>query len=123
MFADKLRALRKQKGVTQEQLAEAIGVERSSIGKYEGKGKDGKPIMPSDDVKLRIAEYFGVSIDYLLDYDVREATIQAIKNDTPFPEMIKPSDYDFVRNLLDVPREDRQRVLDFAAGLKSSKKE
>ena len=62
MFADRLRQLRKTHGITQEQLATIIGVERSSIGKYEGK----QGTIPSDDVKLRIAEYFHVSIDYLM---------------------------------------------------------
>lgn len=62
MFSERLRKLRKEKGVTQEELAKIIKVERSSIGKYEGKGG----VIPSDDVKQRIADYFDVSIDYLL---------------------------------------------------------
>ena len=64
MFAERLKELRKEHKITQEQLASIIGVERSSIGKYEGKSR----IIPSDDIKRRIADYFGVSIDYLLGY-------------------------------------------------------
>jgi transcriptional regulator with XRE-family HTH domain len=64
MFAERLKALRKQYGYTQEQLASLIGVERSSIGKYEGKSH----IIPSDDIKYKIAELFNVSVDYLLGY-------------------------------------------------------
>lgn len=63
MFSQKLKQLRKKKGITQEQLAKIIGVERSSIGKYEGKGN----IMPSRDVLTTLSNFFGVSIDYLLD--------------------------------------------------------
>lgn len=70
MFAERLKQLRKKYGVTQEQLASVIGVERSSIGKYEGKSR----VIPSDDIKYRIAEFFNVSVDYLLG-----------KTDTPFP--------------------------------------
>lgn len=62
MFAERLKALRKQHNITQEQLASIIGVERSSIGKYEGKSR----IIPSDDVKYKIAQFFGVSVEYLL---------------------------------------------------------
>lgn len=62
MFATRLRMLRKAKNVSQEKLAAEIGVERSSIGKYEGK----QAVMPSDDVKCKIADYFQVSVDYLL---------------------------------------------------------
>ena len=64
MLRDVLKQLRKSKGITQEELAAAVGVERSSIGKYEGKQKE---VLPSYDVLLRIAEYFGVTINYLLD--------------------------------------------------------
>ena len=60
---NKLKELRKSKKITQEELAEIIGVERSSIGKYESPTK---PITPSPDVLLRIANYFRVSTDYLL---------------------------------------------------------
>ena len=63
-FGEKLRLLRKQHNITQEQLAMILGVERSSVGKYEGKSK----VIPSDDIKRRIADYFGVSMDYLLDH-------------------------------------------------------
>ena len=71
MFGERLKLLRKSRGITQEQLAEIIGVERSSIGKYEGKSKT----IPSDDVKAKIADYFNVSTDYLLGRsDVAEPT-------------------------------------------------
>jgi transcriptional regulator with XRE-family HTH domain len=61
-IGDRIKQLRQKKGLTQEQLAVQIGVERSSIGKYEGKSK----VVPSDDVKGRLARFFGVSIDYLI---------------------------------------------------------
>lgn len=58
---DRIRELRKIHGLTQEQLALQIGLERSSIGKYEGKSG----ITPSDEIKIRIADFFHVSLDYL----------------------------------------------------------
>lgn len=73
MFSQRLKQLRKERGITQEQLAAIIGVERSSIGKYEGKSH----IIPSDDVKYKIAEFFGVSVDYLLGYTDVSAPINA----------------------------------------------
>ena len=73
MFGERLRQLRKSRGITQEQLAALIGVERSSIGKYEGKGK----VIPSDDVKFKIAQLFGVSVDYLLGRTDVPVTISA----------------------------------------------
>ena len=66
MFSDRLKELRKKHGLTQEQLASIIGVERSSIGKYEGKSR----IIPSNDVLNALADYFNVSLDYLLDRSI-----------------------------------------------------
>ena len=57
-----LKELRAQHSITQEQLAAAIGVERSSIGKYEGN----QNVIPSVDVLKAIADYFNVTTDYLL---------------------------------------------------------
>lgn len=63
-FSEKLKKLRKEKKITQEKLAAIIGVERSSIGKYESTN-----VMPSIDVLNRIAAFFEVSVDYLLGND------------------------------------------------------
>ena len=62
LLKKRLKELRAEKRVTQEQLAEAVGVERSSIGKYEGN----QNIDPSVEVLNALADYFGVTTDYLL---------------------------------------------------------
>lgn len=64
MFSERLKFLRKQNKVTQEILADKVGVERSSIGKYETSN-----VVPSTEVLIKIAEYFDVSTDYLLGRD------------------------------------------------------
>lgn len=61
IFAEKLKALRSEKKVTQQQLSELLGVGRPTIAGYETKGKQ-----PDFDKLIEIAEYFNVSIDYLL---------------------------------------------------------
>jgi len=58
-----LKELRKKKGLTQEQLAHILAVERSSVGKYESPTS---PITPSSDVLIRMSDFFAVSIDELL---------------------------------------------------------
>lgn len=60
-FSEKLLALRKQKGWTQEELAEALYVSRTAISKWEsGRG------YPSIDSLKAISKLFLVSIDELL---------------------------------------------------------
>lgn len=60
-FNEKLQNLRKQKGLTQEELAEALYVSRTAISKWEsGRG------YPSLDSLKEIAKYFSVTTDELL---------------------------------------------------------
>lgn len=65
MFKDRIKELRKLRHITQAQLANEIGVDVSTIGKWEGKGN----VLPSDGVKEKLAAFFGVSIDYLMCYE------------------------------------------------------
>lgn len=61
---EKLQELRKQKGITQEELAKALYVSRTAISKWEsGRG------YPSIDSLKAIAKFFSVSIDDLLSGD------------------------------------------------------
>ena len=60
-FNEKLQQLRKQKGLTQEELAEKLYVSRAAVSKWEsGRG------YPSIDSLKAIAGYFSVSLDVLL---------------------------------------------------------
>ena len=61
-FGERLRRLRKERNVTQTALAEHIGVVPSAIGKYERLPQ----AYPSVDALIKIADFFNVSIDYLL---------------------------------------------------------
>ena len=60
-FNEKLRDLRKSKGLTQEQLAEAIFVSRTAISKWEsGRG------VPNIESLKALSEFFSISLDSLL---------------------------------------------------------
>ena len=60
-FHEKLQELRKNRGITQEELAEALYVSRTAISKWEsGRG------YPSIDSLKEISNYFSVTIDALL---------------------------------------------------------
>lgn len=63
-FNEKLQELRKQKGMTQEELAEALYVSRTAISKWEsGRG------YPNIDSLKAISRFFSVSLDELLSSD------------------------------------------------------
>lgn len=59
-----LKFLRKKKKLTQESLAEALGISRSKLAGYEA------TITPPLDMMVKIAEYFSVSLDILIKVDL-----------------------------------------------------
>lgn len=60
-IANKITLLRKEKGWSQTELAKLIGSSREIISKYE---KDS--VMPSIEMAKKIADAFGVSLDFLV---------------------------------------------------------
>ncbi len=57
----KIQNLRKQRGMSQEQLAEAVGVSRQAVSKWEAEQS-----IPDIDKIILICDYFGVTTDYIL---------------------------------------------------------
>ena len=60
-FAEKLKSIRKQAGMSQEQLAEKLGVSRQAVTKWETNGG-----IPDIENIMAISALFGISIDELL---------------------------------------------------------
>ena len=60
-FSERIKALRRERGMTQEALGEIIDVRPDSISTYE-RGKN----YPEVRNLIILADYFGVSTDYLL---------------------------------------------------------
>lgn len=59
-FGNKLRLLRKEKGLTQKQLADKLGLAFSTISMYERGDRE-----PDFEILESIADFFNVSMDYL----------------------------------------------------------
>lgn len=67
LFSDNIRALRVRQKVSQEKLAENLGITRGRYVKYE----DGTSEAPYEILK-KIAQHYHISIDLLLSVDVRK---------------------------------------------------
>lgn len=64
MFTDILKKLRKERGLTQAHVADAIGVSPGNVGDWEsGRAKPGYIALAG------LSRFFGVSADYLLELD------------------------------------------------------
>lgn len=60
-FSERLTELRKENNLTQKQLANDLNLSEVGIQNYEGKRRK-----PAYDVLIALADYFDVSIDYLV---------------------------------------------------------
>ena len=61
MKGSRIKLLREEKGLKQEELAQLLSISPSAIGMYERDARE-----PNDEIKLKMSEFFGVSTDYLL---------------------------------------------------------
>ena len=83
IFADKLIELRKRSGMSQEELAEKLGVSRQSVSKWEGAQST-----PDLNRILEISKIFDVTTDYLLKDEIeasKEISEKSISDETEPP--------------------------------------
>lgn len=73
--AEKIQLLRKEKGITQKELADILGLNITAIANYENKNT---PRLPRKEILKRLCEYFGVSQEYILDDTIENKTNENI---------------------------------------------
>lgn len=61
MKGNRIKKLREEKQMKQDELAKILSISPSAIGMYERDERE-----PNDEITLKLAEYFNVSTDYLL---------------------------------------------------------
>lgn len=64
MLNEQIRSLRINMGISQIELAKKLGVTKQSVSNWENDN-----ILPSIEMLIKIATFFGVSTDYLLGLD------------------------------------------------------
>ena len=79
-LAEKIMTLRKQRGWSQEELAQQLSVSRQSVSKWESGAS-----VPDLDKILKMSEIFGVSTDTLLKEEMelneRKTTFEDLQNE------------------------------------------
>ena len=108
LIGSRIKAARKLKGITQEELAEQLHVSVSCISRCET-----GTAMSSVENLLRIAEVLGVGVEYLLyDYMTDHAVMDALTSEitlyvSPMPDSFKEHVLCSVRSLAQlVPHQD-----------------
>lgn len=84
-ISEKISSLRKEKGLSQEALAEALGVSRQSVSKWES-----GDVLPDSDKIIAMSGFFGVTTDYLLkDSEERKSETEKLSQSTaPEPSAV-----------------------------------
>lgn len=81
-LSEHIRSLRKAHGLTQEQLAEALGVTAGAIYKWESRLS-----LPELPMLVQLADFFDTSVDALIGYTIkdnrRDATLCAADGSAP----------------------------------------
>ena len=70
----RLQTLRKERHLTQSDVAKALGISQQSYGRWET-----DKVKPSPDKLTQIATYFGVSTDYLLNSDTDDIDLSEVE--------------------------------------------
>lgn len=60
-LGERIQSLRKMQGVSQDELADKIGVSRQAVSKWENQQS-----IPDIDKVIMLSDYFGVTTDYIL---------------------------------------------------------
>lgn len=71
-LAENIRAVRKQRLLTQEQLAEVLGVTTGAVYKWEAKLSQ-----PELSMLMELADFFDTSVDVLLGYEMKDNRLAA----------------------------------------------
>lgn len=109
MFRIRLKKLRENKNLSQYDLAHDLSISQSAIGNWESGKRE-----PNFSMMQKIANYFNVSVDYLLG-----------REDSPtftIPDTLKDTQIAFTDGLQDLDEEELKQVADFVDYLKSRKK-
>lgn len=109
MIGERLTDLRNDKGLKQRELAEILHVTNHNISAYERDKNE-----PPDSVKIAMARYFDVSVDYLLGLtdspNAYEKPGNYILLDKDFPPAAKPLVQTIARMISLLAKEDPKKV-------------
>ncbi|MBR4320254.1 MAG: helix-turn-helix transcriptional regulator [Oscillospiraceae bacterium] len=77
MLSEQLRKLRKQKNLTQKQLADYLHVTDGAVAMWEHGRRE-----PDIEILTKLADFYGVTVDYLLGREITTSTQQALISET-----------------------------------------
>lgn len=111
-FGDRLRELRRERGMQQRELGDLYNLSSSAIGSYERNLRE-----PTLDLLLKLSEFFGVSVDYLLCRTEERLTAVDYKEKDSFDLTEFMANHVITVGGVEVTEADKRRICDMATGL------
>ncbi len=111
-FGDRLRGLRKERGMQQRELGDLYNLSSSAIGSYERNLRE-----PTLELLLQLSEYFGVSVDYLLCRTDERLTAKEYKEKDSYELSEFMGGHTITVGGVVVSEADKRRICDMATGL------
>ncbi|AEE97710.1 helix-turn-helix domain-containing protein [Mahella australiensis] len=112
-LGQRIKQLRKEHNMTQEEFGKLFGIVKSTVSLYEHDKS-----IPDDSIKKMIADYFNVSIDYLMGRtDIRYPAKKTI--DDKLKEVIGPYIASQIIALESLSQEEKQTISVLLDGLKA----
>lgn len=104
MIGERLNELRKDHHLSQEKLGEILSLTKYTISSYEMNKST-----PNDEIKVRIARYFDVSLDYLLGLIDEPLSYRRSQNVLRLPKDITLKEKKDIQNYVDFIRNSKKR--------------
>ena len=99
-FPERLLELIKEKRINKNQLQKELNLNKSSILNWTTRGN-----IPSGDILSILANYFNVSVDYLLgNSDIKKS---------PSEDRLSKTDYEYLMLFKSLPPSEQQRLLEY----------
>lgn len=105
-IGERLRILRNEQGITQQQLADRAGISRSNINTWES-GKS----LPLPDGLIALADCFGCTVDYLLGRESEDGMI-VLKTD-----QYSDDEQEFIKLYRQLSNRQKFAALNFVKGM------
>ena len=106
MINERLKQLRTARGLSQNEMADILEVSLSSYQKYE---REKNSVTPSLDVLMRIADYYKVSVDYLLGWSTDTPPLSQLASQFNMSALER----EIVDGYLSLPEDMREGLMDF----------
>ncbi|QDS37992.1 helix-turn-helix domain-containing protein [Brevibacillus brevis] len=109
ILGQRLRSCRKAKKLTQKNLSEILGLNRSTYAKYETGDNE-----PDNDTLQKLANFFEVTVDYLLGRDNSQYATDELGELLNDPD-ISPEDKELLKQIQYLPADKKRLVKELLA--------